>query len=169
MIGRTGRAALAAALLLGLIAATGKELKTSQSIVVKASAEEVWALLADVGAWSSWCPAVASAAPLKGSGAEEGDKVRFQPIISGKPATRVRFTVKYSQAPNKLVFTGGSGGSRIVFGFTIEAVDQGVKVTSYETLSGPVASIFKKRYGQNALDEEHRIWVGAIKEKLSGR
>jgi len=159
-------AVFALALLISVSAGAAKELSTSQSLVVNASAEQVWALLVDADNWAEWNPAVAKAKVVKGAVETPGGKVKFTPVIGGKKAVSVTLKVDKVSSPELLEFIAGGPGPAIVFGFKVEYWKDGVTVTSYETITGPTAVFFEKMYGQDGLDREHREWVEAIKEKL---
>jgi carbon monoxide dehydrogenase subunit G len=149
------------------------ELATSQSIEVNASPEEVWALLVDADNWAEWNPAVKKAELKKGDGEETGSVVEFTPIIGGRSAPKVKLTLTKSDKPLTddhgiwtHEFSASSVGIKIVFGRTITHKDGVTTVTSYETISGPGATAFKRMYGQEGLDQEHREWVEAIKKEF---
>ncbi len=146
--------------------ALSDELTTSQSEQVNASPEQVWALIVDADNWAQWNPAVKKSELKKGDGEETGSVVNFTPIIRGKSAPKVKLVLAKSDKPWTHEFSAKSIGIKIVFGRTITHKDGVTTVTSYETITGPGAAGFKAMYGQEGLDQEHREWVEAIKEKL---
>jgi carbon monoxide dehydrogenase subunit G len=142
------------------------EISTSQTAEVKASAEQVWALLIDADNWAAWNPAVDEAALAKGNGEDAGSVVKFVPVINGKKAVKVKLTLAKSEKPGTYEFTARAPGMKIVFGFSIEEKEGICTVTSYETIKGPGTSGFEALYGQEGLDKEHQDWGEAIKNKL---
>ncbi len=142
------------------------ELAASRSIKVNASTEEVWGLLIAVDHWAEWNPAVKKSELKKGDGREPGSVVEFTPIIGGKRAPEVKLKLERSDKPNTYEFTSKTPGMNIVFGFSIVEKDGVTAVTSYETITGPGTAAFKALYGQEGLDQEHREWVEAVKNKL---
>ena len=142
------------------------EMSTSQSAVVNASPDQVWALLVDADRWAEWNPAVKKSELKKGDGEKIGSVVKFTPIIGGKSAPPVKLKLEKSDKPNKYEFTSRAPGMNIVFGFSIVEKDGVTTVTSYETITGMGTAGFKALYGQDGLDREHREWVEAIKKML---
>jgi len=156
-------------LLAGLAFAAAKRISTTQSVEVNASAEQVWALRVDADNWAEWNPAVKKASLVKGDGVQVGSVVEFYPLIGGKSAPKVKLTLEKSQKPSLHEFSAKAPGMDIVFGLKITEKDGVVTVTSYETITGRGVRFFKARYGQDGLDQEHREWVEAIKEKIESK
>ncbi len=143
-----------------------QKMSTSQSAEIETYRSEAWELLTDVERWEDWNPAVKSADIKKGDGYSPGTVIRFVPVIGDKEASAVTLELAVSKKLEKLEYRGKKAGMDIVFGFDIEQLDHSIKVTSYETISGPTTALFKMMYGQDGLDKEHRTWVESMKKKL---
>lgn len=143
------------------------ELSTSQSEEIKTTADRVWALLKDVDGWPGWNPAVKDARLVKGDGESRGTELEFTPTINGRnPPFKISLKLEQSEKNAVLEYRSDSIGMNVVFGFRIEEKEGKCLVTSYETISGIGAVVFKRLFGQEGLDQEHRTWVEAIKAKL---
>ncbi len=164
------RLAIVFALMVCFVAANAQgaqKMSTSQSAVIEAEGVEVWDLLVRVELWEEWNPAVKEAEIKKGDGYSVGTIIDFKPVIGDKEAGKVELEIEVSQRLEKLEYRGKKAGMDIVFGFELLKLDDGkVKVTSYETITGPGTTLFKLLYGQERLDKEHRVWVDTMKEKL---
>ena len=165
---------------------SAQPLSTAQSIEVRATPCQVWALLVNADKWSEWNPAVQSSKLVKGDGHTVGSKIRFTPVIGDKKSPLpITLTLHEYSKPEKLEYKAGMSGMHITFGFTIEAAKpcshcrqnnpepcpcksepQTLKVTSYETISGAGSGLFKVFFSQEGLDKEHQTWVQAIKKQL---
>jgi len=139
---------------------------TTQSGVIKADPEKIWALLLNANHWADWCPAVSKAELVKGDGKTVGSQVKFWPVIGGKKGPAVILTVSKIEPLRLLEYTASQPGMKIVFGKKIEGKDGASEFTSYETIDGPGVPLFVGLYGQDGLDQEHRAWVDGLRKKL---
>jgi hypothetical protein len=134
------------------------------TFAVDASAEQVWAVLSDFDAWSTWNPSV----PRIRGECRVGSKLRMTLAMPGRPSANVTAVVT-SAVPNRsLHWHGNVGGDHFFSGtreFDIAPQPDGtVAVTHVENVSGVFFPIFKAVMG-DAIQRHHDNLNAALKER----
>ena len=107
-------------------------------IDIAAPRPEVWAILADVGAWPTWNPAIRQA--VGDATVEVGAKFRFSTEIG-----TLKCRVTAVDEPRSLSWKGRvlALGERQTWHF--EVTEAGTHVTVQAEMTGPVARLFRRR------------------------
>jgi hypothetical protein len=107
---------------------------------IKASPDEVWAVLTDAAGYPDWNTAVVS---LTGRIAL-GEKIRLVSIADPKRTFALR--VAEFEAPNRMVWASGMplGLFRGVRTYSLRASEEGTEFAMEEVFSGPLAGLITK-------------------------
>lgn len=145
------------------------ELQAKKTIVINASAEAIWKIMADISAWPRWFPTIREAGPLAGAALAPGSTLYFKAAVAG-PAMKLKVKVSESRPPKKLAWTGGMLGVSAVHGFDFEPEGQATRVTSWENFTGPMVGVLKLIMTEEKLGRLHQEWIEALKtEAEKGR
>jgi uncharacterized membrane protein len=115
----------------------------NRSVVIAASRESVWSVLADVAAWADWLPTVNSVEPLDSRALSPGARFCIlQPKL--RPATWV---VTQLEPPKRFVWESRSPGLAAIADHVVEEHSPGhstvvLRMTFAGLLSGPVGLLF---------------------------
>ena len=109
-----------------------------EQVQVAADVQTVWDVLTDIERWPTWNKAVRSVS-LHGP-------VRRGTSFDWKagPGT-IKSRIAEVEAPNRIVWTGVTLGTRAVDAFSFEAVDGGTLVREDESWEGFLARMFRSR------------------------
>jgi uncharacterized protein YndB with AHSA1/START domain len=119
-----------------------------KTVEIGAPPEIVWDVLTDVEHWPDWNSGVKSAT-LDGAFAA-GSRFRWK---SGP--SRIRSTVEAAERPRLAGWSGKALGARAVHVWQLEPTAGGTRVTTEESMSGPVPRLFAgsmKRMLEKSLD-----------------
>jgi hypothetical protein len=123
--------------------------KSTKELKIEATPEVVWALIARVGSWPDWNPAV-SKAKLEGDFAP-GSVFRWKSGGSG-----IVSTIHDVDRPRRACWTGQAFGTKAVHVWTIEAVGAGSLVKTSESFDGWLVAIMRawfQRFLDKALED----------------
>lgn len=110
--------------------------KATREISIKTEAARVWAVLLDIDAWPTWNKAV-SRARLEGPAAP-GTVFRWK---SGGSSIVSR--LEQVEPPRAVCWSGRALGTAAIHVWTITPVDDGVVVTTSESLEGWLVRLFR--------------------------
>jgi Polyketide cyclase / dehydrase and lipid transport len=133
----------------------------SSEIEVAATPEAAWAVLAAIGEWPSWNPAVKSVSFE--SGLEEGSEFRWK----AGPGT-IKSTIRDLDPPWRIAWTGTSLGLKAIHVHTFERHNGGTIVRTEESYDGLVARLFRGRL-QRMLDSALRGELQHLKAEAERR
>jgi uncharacterized protein YndB with AHSA1/START domain len=128
-----------------------------KSVDIDAPPDAVWDVLVDVDAWPTWNSTVGSAS-LDGAFAP-GSRFKWK---SG-PST-ITSTIERADRPEVAGWTGTTLGARATHVWELEAVGEGTRVTTRESMSGLVPRLFSgsmRRKLETSLDTWLREMAGA--------
>ena len=125
-------------------------------ILVHASLEKVWLLLADINHWSAWQPDISSAV-LDGALAP-GSIFRWK---SG--GTRVVSQIQEVKPHHRLGWTGKAMGASAKHLWILESQADGVLVRTEESFDGWVVILLKGMM-QKTLDRSLQSWLNQLKK-----
>lgn len=126
-------------------------------IVIDASSETIWQILADINHWSTWYPNV-STSTLEGR-LEPGSIFRWK---SG--GTAIVSTLKDVEPLHRMSWTGQALGTRAVHIWVLEPQETGVLVRTEESFDGWLVRPFK-RMMQKMLDTSLQVWLDHLKQR----
>ncbi len=126
-----------------------------KSIVIRASAETVWALLTDITQWPNWYAGIQQA-KLKSTLAKGA---HFDWKSGGVTIHSTLHTVIPMRA---LGWTGTTIGLTAIHNWTLETGDDGVTVYVEESLQGVLAVLFRRTFQKN-LEQGMQAWLEALK------
>jgi hypothetical protein len=130
----------------------------THELLIKAPAQKIWSLVAEIDNWPNWNPAVKSA-KLNGSfdiGTTFNWKSCGIPIVS---------TLQEIQPTTKLIWTGKAIGTRAIHVWLFQPMPDGcVLVRTSESFNGWLVNIMRKSM-QKTLDESLIAWLNQLKRR----
>jgi hypothetical protein len=111
---------------------------------IAAAPEVVWDVLADVGRWPSWNPAVKSASA-------PGDLVAGSDFRWKAGPGTITSTIQRAEPPRLIVWTGATFGIKAIHVHMLEPRVGKTYVRTTESYDGPVARVFRRSL-QKTLD-----------------
>ena len=129
----------------------------THELLIKAPAQRIWSLVAEIDRWPSWNPAVKSA-KLNG-GFEVGTTFNWK---SG--GISIVSTLQEIQPTTKLVWTGMAIGTRAIHVWSLQSTPTGVLVCTSESFEGWIVSLMRKSM-QKTLDESLVAWLNELKRR----
>ena len=129
----------------------------THELLIKAPAQKIWSLVAEIDHGPSWNPAVKSA-KLNGSfdiGTTFNWKSGGIIIVS---------TLQEIQTMTKLVWTGNAIGTRAIHVWSFQSTSDGVLVRTSESFEGWLVTLMRKSM-QRTLDESLVAWLNQLKCK----
>lgn len=143
------------------------EVKVDMSIEADATPETLWKWMADIPAWPGWKPFIISSSYVKGKNLETGSVVKFKPK-AGAISISLKATIVESTPPKRLAWEGGFPGLHAVHSFDFEDIGGGrTKITTKERFYGPAVFIFKLVFPPAKLEQMHRDWLDAFKNRAA--
>jgi hypothetical protein len=135
---------------------------------IAASAETVWAILADFERYPEWNPSLPS---LTGD-LSAGSTVAMTLAMPGRPSPKVKATLTEVAPPRRLTWHGNAGADWLFAGdreFLIEPQDDGtVLFTHVENVRGALFPLFRLIMG-SAIRGHHEGLNAALKERAEAR
>lgn len=129
--------------------------KCSKSIVIKASPDKVWNLLANIDNWASWQTDIKK--PKLNGPVQPGSTFDWKTGGAGIHSTL------HTVEPNKsLGWTGKTVGMYAVHNWTLTEVPSGTQVSVDETMEGFLAGLFKSSFNKN-LSRDMQHWLELLK------
>jgi hypothetical protein len=129
----------------------------THELLINAPAPRIWGLVAEIGRWPDWNPAVKSA---KLNGAfEVGTSFNWK---SG--GISIVSTLQEIQPTTKLAWTGKAIGTRAIHVWSFQPTPAGVLVHTSESFEGWLVSLMRKAM-QKTLDESLVAWLNELKRK----
>jgi uncharacterized protein YndB with AHSA1/START domain len=132
-----------------------------EQIRIAADVQTVWDVLSDIEHWPRWNKAVRSVSV-------------HGPVVPGTtfdwkagPGT-IKSRIAEVDAPNRIVWTGMTFGTRAVDAFSFEASDGGTLVREDESWEGPLARLFRSRM-ERTLSSRVRDGVRWLEAEAEGR
>lgn len=134
---------------------------------IRASAEQVWAVLTDFARYPEWN----SSLPSISGELQPGAVVTLTLGMPGRPSPRVKAKLGDVVASRRLTWHGNAGADWIFAGdreFLIEAhPDETVSVTHVENVHGALFPLFRALMG-SAIQRSHDAFNAALKERAEG-
>ena len=129
----------------------------THELLINASVQKIWSLVAEIDRWPSWNPAVKSA---KLNGAfEVGTTFNWK---SG--GISIVSTLQEIQPTTKLVWTGKAIGTRSIHVVSLQSTPAGVLVCTSESFEGWIVSLMRKSM-QKILDKSLVAWLSELKSR----
>lgn len=134
---------------------------------VAATADEVWAVLADLDAWSEWNPSV----PKVSGEFAEGSTVKVTLAMPGRPSANVKAIFTELDPGRRFVWHGNLGADWFFRGTRTVAIDPEadgtVQVTHIEDVGGAFFPVFKTLMG-GAIQKHHDNFNDALRRRAEG-
>lgn len=129
----------------------------THELLIKAPAQKIWSLVAEIDHWPNWNPAVKSA-KLNGS---FGIGTTFNWKSGG---ITIVSTLQEIQMMTKLVWTGNAIGIHAIHVWSFQSTSDGVLVRTSESFEGWLVKLMRKSM-QRTLDESLVAWLNQLKCK----
>jgi hypothetical protein len=134
---------------------TAAAIQSHAEIGVRAPLARVWQILADAPNWPAWMPGVKT--------------IRLDSIVAPDAtftwksgASTIKSTFAVVQPERELTWTGISSGAKAVDRHTIEALDDGVRVFTEESIAGPFLTLF---FSREKLLTSQQAFLAALKRQ----
>ncbi len=129
--------------------------KSSQSIIINATAEKVWAVMTRINNWAEWQTDIS------------------QPKLDGEPKPGATFTWKTGGAKIQSIlhtvepfkrfgWTGKTFGMFAIHNWTLDDEGEQTAVSVNESMEGFLAAVFKTSFNKN-LERGMRNWLRLLK------
>jgi carbon monoxide dehydrogenase subunit G len=139
-----------------------KEKSTSQSVEINAPASKVWPVLVDADHWVDDNPAVKQSKLISGDGEKAGSLIEYTPVVGKVSPVKLKVTLTVSEKNQKLEYVADQPGVKMVMGFELTEKNGVTTLTNYERASG----FIPQAVSQANMDEEHRLWAKAVKNRV---
>jgi len=144
------------------LAGAAKDKTTTQSVEIKAPASKVWAVLVDANHWADDNPAVKQSKLVSGDGEQVGSRIEYTPVVGKVAPVKLKVKLTVSEKNHKLEYVADQTGVDMVMGFELSEKKGVTTLSSYEVASGFIT----RAVSQDQMDEEHRLWAEAVKERV---
>ena len=132
---------------------------------VAASADRVWAVIADFDSWSEWNPSV----PYIQGDLREGATCAVRLAMPGRPSVNVKVTLTDVDPGRRFAWHGNIAHDKFFAGnrsIDIEPQDDGtVLVTHTEEVTGAFFPVFKTLMGGRTIQAHHDDLNAGLKER----
>ena len=131
--------------------------KCSKSIIIKASPDHVWNILASIDNWASWQTDIKN--PKLNGPVSPGSTFDWKTGGAG-----IHSTLHTVEPAKSLGWTGKTFGMYAVHNWTLTEVPGGTQVSVDESMEGLLAGLFRSSFNKNlAKDMQH--WLELLKTK----
>lgn len=129
--------------------------KCSKSIVIKASPDKVWTVLANIDNWANWQTDIKN--PRLNGLIKPGTTFDWKTGGAG-----IHSTLHTVELNKSLGWTGKTFGMYAVHNWTLIEVPDGTQVSVDETMEGFLAGLFKSTFNKN-LSRDMQHWLELLK------
>lgn len=135
--------------------------KCSKSIVIKASKEKVWEVLADINRWPDWQTDISYAK----INTQLAPNATFDWKTGG---AKIQSTLHTVEPPYHFGWTGKTVGLLAIHNWTLKVANEQTIVTVDESMEGVLAKIFKKSFN-TSLERGMIRWLELLKAECEIR
>jgi hypothetical protein len=133
----------------------------THELLINATVQRIWNLVAEIDNWPSWNPAVKSA-KLNGT-FEVGTTFNWK----SRGISIVSTLQEIQPTTTRIAWTGKAIGTRAIHTWSLQPTAAGVLVLTSESLEGWLVSLMRKAM-QKSLDESLVAWLKELKQRAEG-